>query len=214
MSDLFASAAVGGSSMLGPQARVLHGFALQAAPALLHGIAQIAAQAPFRRLSTPGGRRIQVEMTNCGRYGWYSDRRGYRYEAIDPDSGRAWPAMPDDFLQLAVAAAAAAGFPGYRPDACLINRYRPGAGMGLHQDRDEEDTRAPIVSVSLGLPAVFLFGGMTRGEPTVRVPLAHGDVAVWGGVDRMRFHGVRPLAPGHDPATGDFRLNLTFRKVR
>ena len=214
MSDLFASAAVGGSSALGPQARVLNGFALAQAPGLLRGIAAIAAQAPFRRLRTPGGRSLQVEMTNCGRYGWYSDRRGYRYEAIDPESVCAWPAMPEDFLQLAVAAAAAAGFPGYRPDACLINRYRPGAGMGLHQDRDEDDALAPIVSVSLGLPAVFLFGGMARGEPTVRVPLAHGDVAVWGGVDRMRFHGVRPLAPGHDPATGDCRLNLTFRKVR
>ncbi|MFN3310335.1 MAG: DNA oxidative demethylase AlkB [Thermomonas sp.] len=214
MSDLFASATVGGSRTLGPQARVLHGFALAQAPALLRDIARIAAQAPFRQMRTPGGRLIQVEMTNCGEYGWVSDRRGYRYEAIDPDSGRAWPAMPAEFLQLAAAAAAAAGFPGYRPDACLINRYRPGAGMGLHQDRDEDNALAPIVSVSLGLPAVFLFGGMARGEPTVRVPLAHGDVVVWGGVDRMRFHGVRPLRPGRDPATGDCRLNLTFRKVR
>lgn len=214
MSDLFASAMMGGGGVLGPQARLLPGFALAQAPALLQEIGQIAAQAPFRRMRTPGGRMIQVEMTNCGECGWYSDRRGYRYEAIDPDHGRPWPPMPAAFLQLAGAAAAAAGFPGYRPDACLINRYRPGAGMGLHQDRDEEDAVAPIVSVSLGLPAVFLFGGMARGEPTVRVPLAHGDVVVWGGVDRMRFHGVRPLAPGRDPATGDCRLNLTFRKVR
>ncbi|WP_240126555.1 DNA oxidative demethylase AlkB [Thermomonas alba] len=214
MSDLFASATAGGSTALGAQAYVLHGFALAQAPALLQDIAQIAAQAPFRQMRTPGGRLIQVEMTNCGEYGWVSDRRGYRYEAIDPGSGRPWPAMPAAFLQLAAAAAAKAGFPDYRPQACLINRYRAGVGMGLHQDRDEDDAVAPIVSVSLGLPAVFLWGGTTRQERPRAFPLTHGDVVVWGGVDRMRFHGVRPLRPGRDPATGDCRLNLTFRKVR
>ncbi|MCR6495458.1 DNA oxidative demethylase AlkB [Thermomonas sp. S9] len=214
MSDLFASATAGSRSALGVQAHVLHGFAQRQAPALLREISAIAAQAPFRQMRTPGGRLIRVAMTNCGECGWVSDRRGYRYAAIDPDSGRPWPAMPADFLRLAAAAAAQAGFPDYRPQACLINRYRAGVGMGLHQDRDEDDAVAPIVSVSLGLPAVFLWGGHTRQERPRAVPLAHGDVVVWGGVDRMRFHGVRPLAPGCDPATGDCRLNLTFRKVR
>ncbi|MBN8717780.1 MAG: DNA oxidative demethylase AlkB [Stenotrophomonas sp.] len=214
MSDLFASAAAGSGTALGAQAYVLRGFALAQAPTLLQDIAQIAAQAPFRQMRTPGGRLIRVAMTNCGECGWVSDRRGYRYATIDPDSGRPWPAMPAAFLQLATAAAAKAGFPDYRPQACLINRYRAGVGMGLHQDRDEDDAVAPIVSVSLGLPAVFLWGGRTRQERPRAFPLTHGDVVVWGGVDRMRFHGVRPLAPGCDPATGDCRLNLTFRKVR
>lgn len=214
MSDLFAVAATGARTPLGVQAVVLHGHALACAEALLAQIAQIAVQAPFRQLTTPGGRRIGVEMTNCGDYGWYSDRRGYRYVAVDPVTDRPWPAMPALFLTLAEQAAQAAGFPGYRPQACLINRYRPGVGMALHQDRDEEDRLAPIVSVSLGVPAVFLWGGDTRSGRPLQVPLVHGDVVVWGGVDRMRFHGVRPLAPAWHPETGDCRYNLTFRKLR
>jgi alkylated DNA repair protein (DNA oxidative demethylase) len=157
---------------------------------------------------------MQVAMTNAGRLGWTSDRRGYRYAPRDPDSGRPWPALPAVFLQLAADAAEAAGFPGYAPDACLLNRYAPGTRLSLHQDRDEADRQAPIVSVSLGLPATFLFGGLARGDRTVRVPLVHGDVVAWGGVDRMRFHGVLPVRPGRHPLVGGQRLNLTFRKVR
>jgi alkylated DNA repair protein (DNA oxidative demethylase) len=212
VSDLFAAQAQ--RTPLGQQAWLLHGFALPFAEALLAGIEAIAAAAPFRHLVTPGGHVMQVAMTNCGTFGWCSDRRGYRYERCDPISGQPWPSLPDAFLQLAREGAAAAGFDGYVPDACLVNRYAPGTRLSLHQDRDEDDRVAPIVSVSLGLPATFLFGGFARGDRTVRMPLAHGDVVVWGGVDRMRFHGVLPVPPGRDARTGDVRLNLTFRKVR
>lgn len=214
MDDLFAPAASGARTPLGPQACVLHGFALPHQDALLAAIDAIAAAAPFRHLVTPGGHRMQVAMTNAGRLGWTSDRSGYRYAPRDPDSGRPWPALPAVFLQLAADAAEAAGFPGYAPDACLLNRYAPGTRLSLHQDRDEADRQAPIVSVSLGLPATFLFGGLARGDRTVRVPLVHGDVVAWGGVDRMRFHGVLPVRPGRHPLVGGQRLNLTFRKVR
>jgi alkylated DNA repair protein (DNA oxidative demethylase) len=214
VNDLFAAQARGRSTALGPQARVLHGFALPLADALREGIEAVAEVAPFRHLVTPGGHVMQVAMTNCGHFGWCSDRRGYRYDPVDPQTGQPWPAFPPAFVALAGEAAEAAGFPGYRPDACLVNRYAPGTRLSLHQDRDEDDRIAPIVSVSLGLPATFLFGGFARGDRTVRVPLMHGDVVVWGGVDRMRFHGVLPVPPGLHPATGGCRLNLTFRKVR
>lgn len=213
MNDLFAAPA-GMRTPLAVQACVLHGFALPLAAGLLDAIGQLAGQAPFRHLVTPGGHAMQVAMSNCGTFGWCSDRRGYRYDACDPDTGKPWPAMPALFRQLAAEAAQAAGFEGYVPDACLLNRYAPGTRLSLHQDRDEDDRIAPIVSVSLGLPATFLFGGLTRGERTVRVPLRHGDVAVWGGVDRLRYHGVLPVAHGCHPLAGAWRYNLTFRKVR
>jgi alkylated DNA repair protein (DNA oxidative demethylase) len=150
-------------------------------------------------------------MTNCGALGWISDRAGYRYAACDPQGGRPWPAMPDSFLELATSAAARAGFPGFVPDACLVNRYQPGARLSLHQDRDERDFSAPIVSVSLGLPAVFLFGGERRADRPLRVTLAHGDVVVWGGPSRLRFHGVLPLEDGRHRLVGRQRINLTLR---
>lgn len=156
---------------------------------------------------------MSVAMTNCGALGWTSDRRGYRYSPLDPDTGRNWPAMPDVFLEFARSAAEAAGFPNFTPDACLINRYEPGTRLSLHQDKDELDFSAPIVSVSLGIDAVFLFGGSERSDKARRVPLAHGDVAVWGGVDRLRYHGVLPLKEAHHPMLGACRINLTFRKA-
>lgn len=194
-------------------AAILRGFALADAPSILAAIADIAARAPFRHLVTPGGFRMSVAMTNCGALGWVSDRGGYRYDAVDPESGRPWPPMPDTLRRLAREAAATTGFPGFDPDACLVNRYEPGARLTLHQDRNERGYAAPIVSVSLGLPAVFLFGGLQRSDRTARVPLMHGDVAVWGGPARMRYHGIAPLKAGHHPATGALRLNLTFRKA-
>ena len=214
MTDLFASQRIETRTALGPQACVLHGFALPRAEALLAAIDDIAAQAPFRHLVTPGGHVMQVAMTNCGTYGWCSDRRGYRYDRIDPQTNKPWSPMPQTFLQLAADAAREAGFDGYVPDACLINRYAPGTRLSLHQDRDEDDRVAPIVSVSLGLPATFLFGGFARSDKTVRVPVSHGDVVVWGGEDRLRFHGVLPVKPGRHETVGEQRLNLTFRKVR
>ena len=214
MSDLFAAQHHGTRTDLATQACVLHGFALDAVDALLAELLDIEARAPFRHLVTPGGHLMQVAMTNAGTFGWCSDRRGYRYDRLDPQSGDPWPVLPPAFLQLAADAAREAGFDGYVPDACLVNRYAPGTRLSLHQDRDEDDRVAPIVSVSLGLPAIFLFGGFVRSDKTIRVPLMHGDVVVWGGVDRMRFHGVLPVKPGRHEVLGEQRLNLTFRKVR
>ena len=192
---------------------LLRGFATAAAPALLAEVARIAEAAPFRHLVVPGGHTMSVAMTNCGRVGWVSDRSGYRYDPLDPASGVPWPAMPAAFLDLARRAAADAGFADYAPDACLINRYLAGARLGLHQDRDERDAWAPIVSVSLGLPAVFLWGGKRRADPVRRLRLESGDVAVWGGPARFIYHGVAPLKGGTHPLTGEARINLTFRKV-
>ena len=193
---------------------LLRGFALCNAPTLLADVERIAAAAPFRHLITPGGFRMSVAMTNSGALGWVSDRRGYRYTAQDPLSGEPWPPMPATFLELARSAAAKAGFDGFAPDACLINRYEPGARLTLHQDKDESDFSAPIVSVSLGLPATFLFGGNTRKEKQRRIPLQHGDVVVWGGPARLFHHGVLPLKEGSHSEFGRQRVNLTFRRAR
>lgn len=198
---------------LGPGAIVLRGFALAEAAAINAAIERVVAAAPFRHMQTPGGFRMSVAMSNCGAYGWVTDEVGYRYSPIDPESGQNWPALPELFARLAREAAAEAGFADFVPDACLINRYEPGARMSLHQDRDERDLGQPIVSVSLGLPAVFLFGGLKRSDTAQRVPLTHGDVVVWGGPDRLRYHGVLAVKPGEHPLTGACRLNLTFRKA-
>jgi len=192
---------------------VLRGLARDTAPQLLDAVHAVALRAPWRHMITPGGLRMSVAMTNCGTAGWVSDARGYRYDALDPLSAQPWPVMPAPFLDLAQRAAAQAGFAGFMPDACLINRYVPGTRLSLHQDRDERDLRAPIVSVSLGLPAVFLFGGLRRADRPARVRLAHGDVVVWGGPARLAFHGVAPLADGDHPLLGHERINLTFRKA-
>lgn len=199
---------------LGPGARLLAGFALDGADALVAAVERIAAAAPFRHLVTPGGRRMSVAMTNAGALGWVSDAAGYRYEPSDPQTGRRWPAMPPAFARLAEAAAAAVGFPGFAPDACLINRYQPGARLTLHRDQDEYDLGAPIVSVSLGLPATFLWGGLHRTDRARRLTLRHGDVVVWGGASRLVYHGIAPLGSGNHPLTGAARLNLTFRRAR
>jgi len=202
-----------GNELLAPGAWLLHGFALGHASVLAAAIEHITAAAPFRHLVTPGGFRMSVAMTNCGGLGWVSDRHGYRYDARDPLSGRPWPPMPPVFLEVARTAAQAGGFPGFSPDACLLNRYEPGARLTLHQDKDERDFSAPIVSVSLGLPAVFLFGGDSRKDRQRRVPLQHGDVVVWGGPARLRHHGVLALKDGHHELLGAQRLNLTFRRA-
>ena len=207
---------------IAPGAAILRGFALPVTNALMQGVEAVLAAAPLRHLVTPGGQTMSVAMSNCGPLGWVSDRRGYRYSAVDPLSNQPWPAMPDGFLALATNAAVEAGFAGFTPNACLINQYEPGARMGLHQDRDEGgagggkegDFSAPIVSVSLGLPATFLFGGPQRKDKTTRWPLLHGDVVVWGGPSRLAFHGVAPLKDGEHAALGARRANLTFRRVR
>jgi len=198
---------------LGPGAFVLPGFALPFVDELLPAIRAVEERAPFRHLVTPGGFTMSVALTNCGALGWTSDRRGYRYSPTDPGSGLPWPAMPEPFMRLAREAAGSAGFDGFVPDACLVNRYAPGARLSLHQDKDEHDYGAPIVSVSLGMAAVFLFGGLERGDKAVRVPLVHGDVVVWGGEDRLRYHGVLPLKEQSHPLLGAQRINLTFRKA-
>lgn len=198
---------------LGSQAILLRGFALPYVPELLPALEQIVSSAAFRRMLTPGGRQMSVALSNCGELGWVSDHRGYRYSRSDPISGRPWPVMPDSFLRLAQTASAAAGFPGFKPDACLINCYQPGARLSLHQDRDERDFSAPIVSVSLGMSATFLFGGLKRSDPTYKVELHHGDVVVWGGADRLRYHGILPLAGPPHTVLGKQRINFTFRKA-
>jgi alkylated DNA repair protein (DNA oxidative demethylase) len=193
---------------------LLRGFARSRDTELIAALRAATEQAPFRHMHTPGGHEMSVAMTNCGAVGWVTDRSGYRYDAIDPQSGQNWPAMPSTFLDLATQAATAAGFSGFVPDACLINRYEPGARMSLHQDRDEQDFGNPIVSVSLGLPAIFLFGGLKRSDKPARYRLEHGDVVVWGGPSRLFFHGVAPLADGEHALLGRARINLTFRRAR
>jgi DNA oxidative demethylase len=192
---------------------LLRGFAKSIEADLLTDLSDIVAQAPFRHMVTPGGHQMSVAMTNCGRIGWVTDRTGYRYDANDPEASRPWPAMPKSFRELARQAAAESGFDRFAPDACLVNRYQPGARMSLHQDKDELDFGAPIVSVSLGLPAIFLFGGLKRADKPQRFRLEHGDIAVWGGPARLRFHGVAPLADGEHALMGRQRINLTFRKA-
>jgi alkylated DNA repair protein (DNA oxidative demethylase) len=199
---------------IGVGAWLLRGFALPDETALLEAIDAVAEQAPFRHMTTPGNLPMSVAMTSCGPLGWTSSAAGYRYVASDPVSGVAWPAMPAVFLALATHAADAAGYAGFLPDACLVNRYAPAARMGLHQDRDEQDLTAPIVSVSLGLPATFLFGGLVRSERPKRIAVEHGDVVVWGGPTRLAYHGVAPLADGEHPRAGRRRYNLTFRRAR
>ena len=198
---------------LAPGAVVLEAFALPAQAQLVDAVHRVAEQAPFRRMLTPGGRRMSAAMSNCGEWGWVTDRAGYRYTREDPESGRAWPPLPEAILRLAATAAERAGFAGFVPDACLVNRYEPGARLSLHQDKNERDFTAPIVSVSLGLPAVFLFGGERRSDRTRRVRLVHGDVVVWGGPARLRYHGVLPLSDGVHPLLGRVRVNLTLRKA-
>ncbi len=196
---------------LAPGAVLLPEFALANDAVLWDAVRAIEAAAPFRHMITPGGFQMSVAMTNCGSLGWVTDRSGYRYTAIDPETGRDWPALPESFRLLAASAAEAGGFPKFKADACLVNRYEPGAKMSLHQDKNEQDYSQPIVSVSLGLPAVFLFGGLERSDKAARVRLHHGDVVVWGGPARLRYHGILPLKPGEHPLTGACRINLTFR---
>lgn len=198
---------------LGPGACLLRGFAFEQAPSLLHEIHALTTHAPLRHLITPGGQRMSVAMSNCGALGWVSDRRGYRYTPCDPDSGAPWPAMPGAFSALATQAAAAAGYADFLPDACLINRYASGTRLSLHQDRNERDMTQPIVSVSLGVTARFLWGGAARNDKTRRLILEHGDVLVWGGPSRLNFHGVAELAASHHALTDGYRFNLTFRKA-
>jgi alkylated DNA repair protein (DNA oxidative demethylase) len=192
---------------------LLRGYALPRETELLAAIDAVAAAAPFRHMMTPGGYTMSVAMTTCGQVGWVTDRKGYRYSPTDPTTDKPWPPMPAAFRALAAEAAAAAGYPGFNPDSCLINRYEPGTKLSLHQDQDEQDMRQPIVSVSLGLPATFLFGGLKRGDPTAKYPLHHGDVAVWGGPSRLFFHGVAILKDGEHPLLGRKRINLTFRRA-
>lgn len=211
--DLFENASRNQRQRLGPAAMVLRGFALPYVRELMPAIADVEASSPFRHMVTPGGFTMSVALTNCGALGWTTDRRGYRYTANDPDSGKRWPAMPGAFARLAHEAATAAGFDDFEPDACLINRYLPGARLSLHQDKNERDYETPIVSVSLGMRATFLFGGHERSDPTTKVSLHHGDVMVWGGVDRLRYHGVMPLKDEPHPLLGNQRINFTFRKA-
>jgi alkylated DNA repair protein (DNA oxidative demethylase) len=198
---------------MGDGACILRRWVLPFVDELVAAIGIVVAKSPFRRMVTPGGFEMSVAMTNCGALGWVTDRSGYRYDANDPETGAPWPPMPEAFVRLATNAAAAGGYRGFAPDACLINRYEPGARLSLHQDKNERDFANPIVSVSLGLPATFLFGGAKRTDPVVRYTVRHGDVAVWGGRTRLYYHGVANLKEGEHPCLGRARINLTFRRA-
>jgi alkylated DNA repair protein (DNA oxidative demethylase) len=215
MTDLLEQAGLSGPGReeFAPGAVLLRGWALPFETALLAALEQITAASPFRRMVTPGGFTMSVAMTNCGRAGWVTDRKGYRYTPDDPETGRPWPELPDLLRTLATDAAAAAGYPSFVPDACLINRYEPGTRLSLHQDRNERDFAQPVVSVSLGLPAIFLFGGPRRNDRPLKIPLRHGDVVAWGGPSRLNYHGVAELKDGDHPTLGRLRLNLTLRKA-
>jgi alkylated DNA repair protein (DNA oxidative demethylase) len=199
---------------IAPGACLLPGFALPEENTLLKALSAIVKEAPFQQMATPGGRPMSVVTSSCGDVGWVTDHRGYRYSPLNPATGKPWPAMPDSFLDLAQRAAHQAGYQNFQPDGCLINGYRVGARLSLHQDKDERDLDAPIVSVSLGLPASFQFGGMQRSDRVERYRLCHGDVVVWGGPSRLRFHGVEPIRDGYHERLGARRINLTFRKVK
>jgi len=216
MADLFDHVAEAQPSReeIADGAVLLRGFVKPIESELIEAVRAIVAESPFRRMTTPGGHLMSVAMTNCGERGWITDHTGYRYDPIDPRTGAPWPAMPPVLRDLARRAAEQGGFTGFAPDACLVNRYEPGTRLSLHQDKDELDYSAPIVSVSLGLPATFLFGGVARTDKPRRFRLVHGDVVVWGGVSRLAYHGVAPLADGEHALLGRKRVNLTFRRTR
>lgn len=204
----------GQSEVYGQDVHILRGLALPYVDDIMRAlINQIKPQSPLRHMTTPGGYSMSVAMTNCGQRGWETSRSGYQYTAIDPLTNQPWPDMPATFMTLAQVAANKAGFVNFRPDSCLINEYQAGSKMSLHQDKDEADLAAPIVSVSLGLSARFLLGGFTRQDKAVRIALHHGDVMVWGRSDRLRFHGILPIKAALHSVTGDCRINLTFRKA-
>lgn len=211
--NLFDARSFGLQEAIAPGALLLREFAASRAEEILAAIQAISTDNPFRQLRTPGGQRMSVALCNAGRFGWHSDEAGYRYLAHNPSTGRAWPAIPDALIKLAQSAAEAAGYSEFSPQACLINRYAPGAKMALHQDKDERNFAAPIVSISLGLPATFLWGGLQRNDRAQKLPLVHGDVLVWGGPSRLRFHGIAPIIAGQHPLTGALRYNLTLRRV-
>jgi alkylated DNA repair protein (DNA oxidative demethylase) len=215
MRDLFPDSVLADAERneFAPGAVLMGGWALPSEAALLAALAHVTAAAPFRRMVTPGGFTMSVAMTNCGAAGWVTDRTGYRYTATDPETDRPWPPMPALFRTLAADAAAEAGYPSFAPDACLINRYEPGTRLSLHQDRNERDFAQPVVSVSLGLPAVFQFGGPNRSDRPQRIPLRHGDVVVWGGPTRLNYHGVLELKEGEHPVLGRQRINFTLRRA-
>ena len=211
MEDLFAGLRC--RTDLAEGAVLLPGFAEARAERLVENIQRLSLEAPFRVMKTPGGRSMSIATTSCGDYGWYTDQKGYRYVRSDPLTGKPWPKMPDIFFELACAAAEEAGYPDFSPASCLINRYEPGAKMGLHQDRDEDDLASPIVSVSLGISARFAFGGLLKTDAVQRYDLFHGDVVVWGGISRLAWHGVSPVRETFHPQTGAMRYNLTFRAI-
>lgn len=213
--DLFSSVVKenGMVTQLADQAWHLEGYAIEQDHNIRTLLRAILKQSPFRQMKTPGGQLMSVKMTSCGDVGWVSDHLGYRYQAVDPMSNLSWPTMPEAFKTLAKNAASAVGFEHFEPDSCLINLYQAGTRLSLHQDKDELDFTQPIVSVSLGLPATFLFAGLQRSSPQTRVVLHHGDVVVWGGDSRLAYHGVLPLESGEHDLFAQCRVNLTFRKA-
>ena len=202
------------TEVLFPGAVLLHRYALKLERTFLDELDTLTKISPFRQMLTPGGRKFGVHNTSCGEVGWISDARGYRYVSIDPVSEQPWPTMPREFQQLATDAAEEGGFKHFIPDSCLVNRYAPDIKMSLHQDKDEADFSQPIVSVSLGMSATFVFGGLQRSDKLRRIDLHHGDVLVWGGPARLLFHGIQSIKDQPHPIMGAQRINLTFRRAK
>lgn len=192
---------------------LLRQFATPQAATLLQTLHRLTRQAPFRHMRTPGGGTMSAAMASCGALGWVSSTQGYTYTPVDPASQQPWPAMPASFVSLAQDAAKAAGYAGFTPNACLLNRYQNDSHMGLHQDRDEGDTTHPIVSLSLGRTGLFMWGGQNRRDKIRTIALEHGDVLVWGGPARLHYHGIKGLGPNPHPLTEQTRYNITFRHV-
>lgn len=191
----------------------LRGHALPAADLLWAELRKHFATYPPQQMFTPMGYKMSVRSTSMGDAAWVGTKKGYGYASIDTAINQALPPLPSTFLSLANHAATEAGYNDFTPDSCLINCYDIGSKMGLHQDKDERDFNQPIVSVSLGIPATFLFGGAKRSDKPTQIPLTHGDVVVWGGASRLFYHGVQTIKPNKHPLLGELRCNLTFRKA-
>ncbi|THJ30850.1 DNA oxidative demethylase AlkB [Lampropedia aestuarii] len=212
--DLFADSPEEQRVALGPQAVVLRQKASPLAAELVARIEDVLQHSPLYQMATPGGKPLSVRTTSCGTHGWSSDPTGYSYVRHHPLTDQAWPEIPAAWSALATEAAQEAGFAQFAPDTCLINQYGLDSKMALHQDRSEQDLRQPVVSISLGMSALFLWGGMQRSDKPAHVLLHHGDMVVWGGVDRLRFHGIKHLTGAPHPQLGAMRYNLTLRRAR
>ena len=210
MTDLFSQTTTETQEILSDM-YILRSFTSLAS--LIDEVKSVVQRAPLRYMQTPGGKKLNISMTNCGEYGWISESSGYRYTKHDPTSGQKWPNMPESFQLLAMQAARKCDFNGFKPNACLINHYKLGRNLTAHQDKNEPDLSQPIVSVSLGMSARFQIYGDSRNNKPLEIELYDGDVMVWGRSARLIYHGVKTNHSIPHPILGTHRINLTFRSV-